>query len=78
MENEPKQKRYRLTPEEYEKYKQLLEYLRKVRRRELPNFREGDPPNPNDRVKVESRLMELERLLENAEIITEEEPDSKG
>lgn len=78
---------YRLTPEGFAKKKERLEYLRNVRRKEVADYiheakEAGDISESsayedakNDQAKVEGEILELERLLAVAEIMT---PDMHG
>lgn len=80
--NESEQKVYRLTPEGYAKNKELLEYLRTVKRKEIADYiheakEAGDISESsayedakNEQAMVEGKIMELERLLAMAEIMT--------
>src|SRR5260370_16709651 len=76
------QKVYRLTPEGYAKRKERLEFLRTVRRKEIADYiheakEAGDISESgayedakNEQAKVEGEILQLERLLDTAEIIT--------
>lgn len=78
---------YRLTPEGYAKKKELLEYLRTVKRREIADYiheakEAGDISESsayeeakNDQAKLEGQILELEQLLALSEIMT---PDMHG
>lgn len=80
--NESEQKVYRLTPEGYAKNKERLEYLLKVKRKEIADYiheakEAGDISESsayedakNEQAMVEGEIMKLERLLEVAEIMT--------
>ena len=80
--NESEQKVYRLTPEGYAKNKELLEYLRTVKRKEIADYiheakEAGDISESsayedakNEQAMVEGEIMKLERLLSVAEIMT--------
>src|SRR3989442_15820296 len=81
------QKIYRLTPEGYAKKKERLDYLRTVRRKEVADYiheakEAGDISESsayedakNDQAKVEGEILDLERLLSVAVIMT---PDMHG
>src|SRR5258707_13190049 len=76
------QKVYRLTPEGYAKRKEPLEYLRTVRRKEIDDYiheakEDGDISESgayedakNEQAKVEGEILQLQRLLDTAEIMT--------
>src|SRR5258708_20483852 len=76
------QKVYRLTPEGYAKRKERLEFLRTVRRKEIADYiheakEAGDISESgayedakNEQAKVEGEILQLERLLDTAEIMT--------
>jgi transcription elongation factor GreA len=78
---------YRLTPEGYAKKKELLEYLRTVKRREIADYihdakEAGDISESsayeeakNEQAKLEGQVIELEQLLALSEIMT---PDMHG
>jgi transcription elongation factor GreA len=80
--NESEQKVYRLTPEGYAKNKERLEYLLKVKRKEIADYiheakEAGDISESsayedakNEQAMVEGEILKLERLLEVAEIMT--------
>jgi transcription elongation factor GreA len=82
------QKVYRLTPEGYTKRKERLEYLRTVRRKEIADYiheakEAGDISESgayedakNEQAKVEGEILQLERLLETAEIMTADMHDT--
>jgi transcription elongation factor GreA len=82
------QKVYRLTPEGYAKRKERLEYLRTVRRKEIADYiheakEAGDISESgayedakNEQAKVEGEILQLERLLETAEIMTADMHDT--
>jgi transcription elongation factor GreA len=85
--NESEQKVYRLTPEGYAKNKERLEYLLKVKRKEIADYiheakEAGDISESsayedakNEQAMVEGEIMKLERLLEVAEIMTAMDTD---
>jgi transcription elongation factor GreA len=76
------QKVYRLTPEGFAKKQERLDYLRTVKRKEIADYihdakEAGDISESsayedakNEQAKVEGEIMQLERLLEVAEIMT--------
>ena len=78
----PERKIYRLTPEGFAKKKERLEYLRTVKRKEIADYiheakEAGDISESsayedakNEQAKVEGEILELERLLSLAEIMT--------
>jgi len=78
---------YHLTPEGYAKKKERLDYLRTVRRKEVADYiheakEAGDISESsayedakNDQAKVEGEILDLERLLSVAVIMT---PDMHG
>ncbi|HEY0754636.1 MAG TPA: transcription elongation factor GreA [Ktedonobacteraceae bacterium] len=80
--NESEHKVYRLTPEGYAKNQERLEYLVKIRRKEIADYiheakEAGDISESsayedakNEQAMVEGEIMKLERLLEVAEIMT--------
>lgn len=80
--NESEQKIYRLTPEGYAKNQERLEYLLKVKRKEIADYiheakEAGDISESsayedakNEQAMVEGEILKLERLLEVAEIMT--------
>jgi transcription elongation factor GreA len=80
--NESEQRVYRLTPDGYAKNKELLEYLRTVKRKEIADYiheakEAGDISESsayedakNEQAMVEGKILELERLLASAEIMT--------
>jgi transcription elongation factor GreA len=80
--NESEQRVYRLTPDGYAKNKELLEYLRTVKRKEIADYiheakEAGDISESsayedakNEQAMLEGRILELERLLASAEIMT--------
>jgi transcription elongation factor GreA len=82
------QKVYRLTPEGYAKRKERLEYLRTVRRKEIADYiheakEAGDISESgayedakNEQAKLEGEILQLERLLETAEIMTADMHDT--
>src|SRR5437879_9655011 len=73
---------YRLTPEGYAKKQERLEYLRTVKRKEIADYiheakEAGDISESsayedakNEQAKVEGEILQLERLLAVAEIMT--------
>src|SRR5438874_4384572 len=81
------QKVYRLTPDGYAKMQEKLEYLRTVKRKEIADYiheakEAGDISESsayedakNDQAKVEGEILDLERLLSVAVIMT---PDMHG
>jgi transcription elongation factor GreA len=82
------QKVYRLTPEGFAKRKERLEYLRTVRRKEIADYiheakEAGDISESgayedakNEQAKVEGEILQLERLLDTAEIMTADMHDT--
>ena len=76
------QKIYRLTPDGYAKKQERLEYLRSVKRKEIADYiheakEAGDISESsayedakNEQAKVEGEILQLERLLAVAEIMT--------
>jgi transcription elongation factor GreA len=82
------QKTYRLTPEGYAKKKERLDYLRTVKRKEIADYiheakEAGDITESsayedakNEQAKVEGEILQLERLLEAAEIMTPDMHDT--
>jgi transcription elongation factor GreA len=82
------QKIYRLTPEGYAKKKERLDYLRTVKRKEIADYiheakEAGDITESsayedakNEQAKVEGEILQLERLLEAAEIMTSDMHDT--
>ncbi len=78
----PEQKIYRLTPEGFAKKQERLEYLRTVKRKEIADYiheakEAGDISESsayedakNEQAKVEGEILQLERLLAVAEIMT--------
>jgi transcription elongation factor GreA len=78
----PEQKIYRLTPEGFAKKQERLEYLRTVKRKEIADYiheakEAGDisessayEDSKNEQAKVEGEILQLERLLAVAEIMT--------
>lgn len=80
--NESEQKVYRLTPEGYAKKKERLEYLRTVKRKEIADYiheakEAGDISESSayedakyEQGKVEGEILELDRLLAVAQIMT--------
>jgi transcription elongation factor GreA len=80
--NESEQKVYRLTPDGYAKNQERLEYLLKVKRKEIADYiheakEAGDISESsayedakNEQAMVEGEILKLERLLEVAEIMT--------
>jgi transcription elongation factor GreA len=83
----PERKIYHLTPEGFAKKQERLEYLRTIRRKEVADYiheakEAGDVSESsayedakNMQAKVEGEILELERLLSMAEIMT---PDMHG
>src|SRR3989442_15756168 len=81
------QKIYRLTPEGFAKKKERLDYLRSVKRKEIADYiheakEAGDISESsayedakNEQAKIEGEILELERLLAVAQIMT---PDMHG
>ncbi len=73
---------YRLTPEGYAKMKEQLDFLRKVKRKEIADYiheakEAGDISESsayedakNEQAKVEGKILDLERLLAVAEVMT--------
>ncbi|HXR66100.1 MAG TPA: transcription elongation factor GreA [Ktedonobacteraceae bacterium] len=80
--NDSEQKVYRLTPDGYAKNQERLEYLLKVKRKEIADYiheakEAGDISESsayedakNEQAMVEGEILKLERLLEVAEIMT--------
>src|SRR5258707_8219293 len=80
--NESEQKVYRLTPDGYAKNQERLEYLIKIKRKEIADYiheakEAGDISESsayedakNEQAMVEGEIQKLERLLEVAEIMT--------
>jgi transcription elongation factor GreA len=78
----PERKIYRLTPDGYTKKQERLEYLRTVKRKEIADYiheakEAGDisessayEDSKNEQAKVEGEILQLERLLAVAEIMT--------
>ncbi len=78
----PEQKVYRLTPEGFAKKQERLEYLRTVKRKEIADYiheakEAGDISESsayedakNEQAKTEGEILQLERLLAVAEIMT--------
>ena len=76
------QKIYRLTPDGYAKKQERLEYLRSVKRKEIADYiheakEAGDISESsayedakNEQAKVEGEILQLERLLAVAQIMT--------
>jgi transcription elongation factor GreA len=76
------QKVYRLTPDGYAKMQEKLEYLRTVKRKEIADYiheakEAGDISESsayedakNEQAKLEGQILELERLLSAAQIMT--------
>lgn len=85
--NESEQKVYRLTPEGYAKNQERLDYLLKVKRKEIADYiheakEAGDISESsayedakNEQAMVEGEIIKLERLLEVAEIMTAMDTD---
>jgi transcription elongation factor GreA len=83
----PERKVYRLTPEGFAKKQEELDYLRTVRRKEVADYiheakEAGDVSESsayedakNLQAQVEGKILELERLLSMAEVMT---PDMHG
>src|SRR5260221_67644 len=81
---------YRLTPEGFAKKKERLDYLRNVKRKEVADYiheakEAGDISESsayedakNDQAKVEGEILELERLLAAAEIMTPDMHDQEN
>jgi len=73
---------YRLTPEGFAKMKERLDFLRKIKRKEIADYiheakEAGDISESsayedakNEQAKVEGKILDLERLLAVAEIMT--------
>src|SRR6266851_907757 len=86
--NESEQKVYRLTPEGYAKNKERLEFLVKTKRKEIADYiheakEAGDISESsayedakNEQAMVEGEILQLERLLEAAEIMTPDMHDT--
>src|SRR5712691_13428320 len=78
----PERKIYRLTPDGYAKKQERLEYLRTVKRKEIADYihdekEAGDISESsayedakNEQAKVEGEILQLERLLAVAKIMT--------
>src|SRR5438876_5111805 len=78
---------YRLTPEGFTKKKERLEFLRTIKRKEIADYiheakEAGDISESsayedakNEQAKIEGEILELERLLAVAQIMT---PDMHG
>jgi len=78
----PERKIYQLTPEGFAKKKERLEYLRTIKRKEIADYiheakEAGDISESsayedakNEQAKVEGEILDLERLLAVAEIMT--------
>src|SRR5712692_1386157 len=83
----PEQKVYRLTPEGFAKKQERLEYLRTIKRKEIADYiheakEAGDISESsayedakNEQAKVEGEILQLERLLAVAEIMTSDMHD---
>jgi transcription elongation factor GreA len=81
------QKIYRLTPDGYAKKQERLEYLRTIKRKEIADYihdakEAGDisessayEDSKNEQAKVEGEILQLERLLAVAEIMTSDMHD---
>ena len=81
------QKVYRLTPDGYAKMQEKLEYLRTVKRKEIADYiheakEAGDISESsayedakNEQAKLEGQILELERLLSAAQIMTSDMHD---
>lgn len=84
----PERRVYRLTPEGFAKMQQRLDYLRNVRRKEVADYiheakEAGDISESsayedakNEQAKVEGEILQLERLLAVAEIMTSDMHDA--
>ncbi len=84
----PEQKIYRLTPEGFAKKQERLEYLRAVKRKEIADYiheakEAGDITESSayedakhEQAKVEGEILQLERLLAVAEIMTPDMHDA--
>jgi transcription elongation factor GreA len=84
----PEQKIYRLTPEGFAKKQERLEYLRTVKRKEIADYiheakEAGDISESsayedakNEQAKVEGEILQLERLLAVARIMTSDMHDA--
>lgn len=85
--NESEQRVYRLTPEGYAKNKEELDYLLTVKRKEIADYihdakEAGDISESsayedakNEQAMVEGRILQLERLLSMAQIMTTMDDD---
>lgn len=83
----PERKIYRLTPEGYAKKQERLDYLRTVKRKQIADYihdakEAGDISESSayeeakhEQAKLEGEILQLERLLEAAEVMT---PDMLG
>src|SRR5438552_13322378 len=83
----PERKIYRLTPDGYAKMQEKLEYLRTVKRKEIADYiheakEAGDISESsayedakNEQAKLEGQILELERLLSAAQIMTSDMHD---
>src|SRR5437763_11668417 len=79
---------YRLTPEGFANKKERLEYLRNVKRKEIADYiheakEAGDisessayEDSKNEQAKLEGQILELERLLAVAEVMTADMHDA--
>jgi transcription elongation factor GreA len=88
--SESEQKVYRLTPEGYAQKKERLDYLLHVKRKEVADYiheakEAGDISESsayedakNDQAMVEGEILQLERLLATAEIMTAVNTDTIG
>src|SRR3984893_8800825 len=82
------QKVYRLTPDGFARKQERLEYLRTVKRKEMADYiheakEAGDISESsayedakNEQAKTEGEILQLERLLAMAEIMTDDMHDS--
>lgn len=80
--SKPEQRVYRLTPEGYAKMQERLDYLRTVKRKEIADYihdakEAGDISESsayedakNEQAKLEGQIIELERLLAVAAVMT--------
>src|SRR5437764_13168956 len=76
------QKVYRLTPEDYAKKQERLDYLRTIKRKEIADYiheakeagdiseSSGYEDAKNEQAKVEGEILQMERLLAVSESIT--------
>src|SRR5215831_6643609 len=84
----PAQRVYRLTPEGFAKMQERLDYLRTVKRKEIADYiheakEAGDISESsayedakNEQAKLEGQILELERLLAVAEVMTADMHDT--